>query len=58
MESIADDFKNSFKEQRPRNKTIKITRSENKDFYTSLLQEKPLAYEVESCILMLNYSLS
>ena len=47
---LPDDFKNSFKEQRPRNKTIKITRSENKDFYTSLLQEKPLAYEVESCI--------
>nr|WP_314560471.1 hypothetical protein [uncultured Capnocytophaga sp.] len=47
---LPDDFKNSFKEQSPRNKTIKITRSENKDFYTSLLQEKPLAYEVESCI--------
>lgn len=47
---LPDDFKKSFKEQRPRNKTIKITRSENKDFYTSLLQEKPLAYEVESCI--------
>ena len=47
---LPDAFKKSFKEQRPRNKTIKITRSENKDFYTSLLQEKPLAYEVESCI--------
>ena len=47
---LPDDFKKSFKEQSPRNKTIKITRSENKDFYTSLLQEKPLAYEVKSCI--------
>lgn len=48
---LPDDFKNSFKEQSPRDKTIKISRSENKDFYTSsLLQEKPLAYEVESCI--------
>ena len=48
---LPDDFKNSFKEQNPRDKTIKISRSENKDFYTSsLLQEKPLAYEVKSCI--------
>lgn len=48
---LPDDFKNSFKEQSPRDKTIKISRSENKDFYTSsLLQEKPLAYEVKSCI--------
>ena len=47
---LPDAFKKSFKEQSPRNKTIKITRSENKDFYTSLLQEKPLAYEVKSCI--------
>ena len=47
---LPDDFKKSFKEQSPRNKTIKISRSENKDFYTSLLQEKPLAYEVKSCI--------
>ncbi|AVM49093.1 hypothetical protein [Capnocytophaga sp. oral taxon 878] len=47
---LPDAFKKSFKEQSPRDKTIKITRSENKDFYTSLLQEKPLAYEVKSCI--------
>ena len=47
---LPNAFKKSFKEQSPRDKTIKISHSENKDFYTSLLQEKPLAYEVKSCI--------